>query len=494
VAPAWTAKIDELSSSLFGDSSHWPKKKIVHDSVWGTRAFEGWEMAIIDLPVLQRLRNIHQTSLAYLTFPTALHTRFDHSLGVCSGTKELASKVLGLSKCSPIYRELSAAALLHDIGHGPFSHLTEDSYAAKPRLFADLIYSTEAEKEAPYPRGSPHEIIGALLLRAPAARTFFTRLQDRYDVDIDVEQIGDIIAGNRIRHSPQAASLVNGPFDADKIDYLRRDSAFSGVPIALDFDRLVHSLQMRSEQDLKEVAINIRGVVAAEQILFGKATLFSTVYHHHKVRAADCLFKAITERMFESGLGIDGDPFEDPVDMLRFVDSDFTKWIARKPNQDEIRDNRLRHLLNLLARRDLPVRVMEISTRSLEDEGLQELFRFRDPKPEEANRVYAQVLELRKAIAKEVRNKTGDTTLYEDEVWIDLPRVPDLGDGTLIDKSGDLKNLAEVFPTKQWVDYYKLHRYSGYVLGPRRHLESVRAATARVLQERGIQLKMGVLI
>ncbi len=448
-------------------------------------------MAIIDLPVLQRLRNIHQTSLAYLTFPTALHTRFDHSLGVCSGTKELASKVLGLNPCSPLYRELSAAALLHDIGHGPFSHLTEDSYAAKPGLFAGLIYSAASEPEAPYPKGSPHEIVGALLLRAPAARIFFERLQDRYGVEIDVEQIGDIIAGNRTRHTPEAASLVNGPFDADKIDYLRRDSAFSGVPIALDFDRLMHSLQVRSEHELKEVAINIRGVVAAEQILFGKATLFSTVYHHHKVRAADCLFKAITERMFKTGLGIDGGPFEDPVDMLRFVDSDFTKWIVRKPSRDEIRDDRLRHLLHLLARRDLPVRVMEISTRSLEDEGLQELFRFRDPKPEEAYRVYEQVLELRKAIAKEVRSKTGDTTLHEDEVWVDLPRVPDLGDGTLIDKSGDLKNLAEVFPTKQWVDYYKLHRYSGYVLGPRRHLESVKTATAGVLQDRGIKLKNG---
>ena len=445
----------------------------------------------MDLPVLQRLRNIHQTSLAYLTFPTALHTRFDHSLGVCSGTKELALKVLGLGKCSPLYRELSAAALLHDIGHGPFSHLTEDAYAAKPELFAGLIYSTAANSDVTYPKGSPHEVIGALLLRSPAARTFFEGLQGRYDVDIDVEQIGDIIAGNRTRHSPEAASLVNGPFDADKIDYLRRDSAFSGVPIALDFDRLVHSLQSRSEQDLTEVAIDIRGIVAAEQILFGKATLYSTVYHHHKVRAADCLFKAITERMFETGLGIDGDPFEDPVDMMRFVDSDFTKWIVRKPNRDEIRDDRLRHLLKLLARRDLPVRVMEISARSLEDDGLQELFRYRDPRPEEANRVYAQVLELRRAIAEGVRRETGDTTLYEGEVWIDLPRVPDLGDGTLIDKSGYLKNLAEVFPTRQWVDYYKLHRYSGYVLGPRRHLESVRTAAARVLEDRGIRFKSG---
>ena len=75
----------------------------------------------MDLPPLQRLRRIHQTSLAYLTLPSALHTRFDHSLGVCSGTKELASKVLGLAGDERLSTELSAAALLHDIGHGPFS-------------------------------------------------------------------------------------------------------------------------------------------------------------------------------------------------------------------------------------------------------------------------------------------------------------------------------------------------------------------------------------
>ncbi len=119
--PAWTEKLDALAERLFLRQDHWPANKIVHDSIWGTQAFEGWESAIMDLPLLQRLRSIHQTSLAYLTFPTALHTRFDHSLGVTSGTKLLASQVLDLEKDDPAYAELSAAALLHDIGHGPFS-------------------------------------------------------------------------------------------------------------------------------------------------------------------------------------------------------------------------------------------------------------------------------------------------------------------------------------------------------------------------------------
>ena len=441
----------------------------------------------MDLPLLQRLRGIHQTSLAFLTFPTALHTRFDHSLGVCAGTKRLASQVLGLTSGDRLHDELAAAALLHDIGHGPFSHLSEETYAVRPSLFADLTYAS-GEDAARYPRGKPHEVMGALLLDTQPAKSFFEKLNDHYRKELDPERIGDIIAGNGIEDRFECSTLVNGPFDADKIDYLRRDSAFSGVPIALDVDRLVHSLRVtRDEASARElVAIKMQGVVSAEQILFGKATLYSTVFHHHKVRAAECLFKAVTERMFETGVGIDGQSFEDPADMLRFVDADFTKWIVRAPDPAKIRDQRTRRLLELLARRDLPVRILELSARSLEGPGLQELFRYRDPIFSEAGHVHAELLELRKKIAAQARAMTSDP-VYEDEIWIDLPSTPQEGNGTLIHPSGKLMELAEVFPTRQWVEYYKLHRYVGYVLGPRGHRGIVKEATRNVFRERGIE-------
>ena len=141
----------------------------------------------MDLPLLQRLRSIHQTSLAYLTFPTALHTRFDHSSGVSSGTKELASNVLGLAGDERLNTELSAAALVHDIGHGPFSHLSEDTYAAKPGLFANLTYATPGNSSPTYPEGAPHEVIGALVLRTPAARRFFDQLNSQCDIERGIE-------------------------------------------------------------------------------------------------------------------------------------------------------------------------------------------------------------------------------------------------------------------------------------------------------------------
>lgn len=486
--PAWTKKLEELAKDLVGDISniHWPvDRKIIHDTVWGTQSFENWEVAIIDMPLVQRLRNIHQTSLAYLTFPTALHTRFDHSLGVCSGTKMLAKEVLNLDKDDkdkPLWENLIAAALLHDIGHGPFSHLSEEVYAFKPNLFDNLIYKKPGAEKPPFHKGSPHEVIGALLLRTEAVKTFLDQLNYKYKTSLDPDLIGNIIVGNGYPKEPASSSLVNGPFDADKIDYLRRDSAFSGVPIALDFERLLHSFEVKKG----ELAVRIRGVASAEQILFGKATLYSTVYHHHKVRAADCLYKGIVERIFETGQKLNGHTLDDPADMLHFIDSDFTQWLNRDLN---CLDKSLGHLLKLLSRRELPIRILEISSRTAKEEGLQELFRFRTQDISEAHVVYNKLYKIRQDIISIVQSKIQQDDIDKGEVWIDLPPAPNQGEGTFITETGNLKQLSEVYPTGQWVEYYKLHRYVGYVFGPRRHKDIVKKAAKEVLKQEGIVFK-----
>ena len=125
---------------------------------------------------------------------------------------------------------------------------------------------------------------------------------------------------------------------------------------------------------------------------------------------------------------------------------------------------------------------------SLKGSDLQEVFRYRDPSPAEAGLVHAELLELRKEIAARVREKTSDPAVCEDEIWIDLPRTPQGGNGTLINESGDLVELSSVYPAHQWVEYYKLHRYVGYVLGPRRHRADVKTATVEVLKNRGINI------
>lgn len=113
--------------------------KYIHDTVWGTTFYEPWEVALIDSPLLQRLRSIHQTGLAFLVYPTALHTRFDHTLGVISIVDRIVDSVNRNNPLEPLIGSedrvtLRLAALLHDVGHGPFSHVSEDVYKNLPEF------------------------------------------------------------------------------------------------------------------------------------------------------------------------------------------------------------------------------------------------------------------------------------------------------------------------------------------------------------------------
>ncbi|MBU0765442.1 MAG: HD domain-containing protein, partial [Bacteroidetes bacterium] len=123
------ARIDIFLSNLLHPPTQ--KKygyKIIHDSIWGTNKFFPWEVGVIDSPLLQRLRRIHQTGLANLVYPTANHTRFDHSLGVTILADKLANHLndnvgnIVVNKRQKY--ELRLAAILHDVGHSFFSHVS----------------------------------------------------------------------------------------------------------------------------------------------------------------------------------------------------------------------------------------------------------------------------------------------------------------------------------------------------------------------------------
>jgi len=104
-------------------------KKVIHDCIWGTELLQPWEIAIIDTPLIQRLRFIHQTGFAYTVYPTCTHSRFDHTLGVLAQCSIMAKTLRevrrkGLMRESDI-NQLRLAAILHDVGHGLFSHASE---------------------------------------------------------------------------------------------------------------------------------------------------------------------------------------------------------------------------------------------------------------------------------------------------------------------------------------------------------------------------------
>jgi HD superfamily phosphohydrolase len=226
---------------------------------------------LIDTAVFRRLAEISQLGLVSLVYPAANHTRQEHSLGVFQAALEYLDRLAADDRFAeavlPADAELLlAAALLHDVGHWPFGHPMEDLHLpAVPR----------------------HE---------QSARRFVTEGELaaalREDWHVDPERLAALIAGEpdgrtgRILHS-----MLSGPIDVDKIDYLMRDSLHAGVPYGQHFDRrrLVASLCLNEAGD--GLAITDKGKTAAEMMVFARYVMFSEVYWHHAVRSATAMLQ-----------------------------------------------------------------------------------------------------------------------------------------------------------------------------------------------------------
>lgn len=232
----------------------------VRDPVHGFIRLREAEVKLIDTPVFQRLRGIRQLAMANLVYPGALHTRFDHSLGVCH-VAGLLAKMLGLGEHE--IEIVRLAALLHDLGHGPFSHVSEQALER---------YSDRAKLQPTQKREKIHELITAYLI-------------------LETRDVRDIL-GSRTKHvvdllgsgygRPVLRNIVSGPLDADKQDYLLRDSRFCGVEYGrFDLHQLHRSLCAHGPtHDEEELMIRSDGIHAVEQYVLAKYYLTTNVYRH----------------------------------------------------------------------------------------------------------------------------------------------------------------------------------------------------------------------
>ena len=261
------------------------------------------EEQIIDTRVFQRLRRISQLAMAYLVYPGALHTRFEHSLGVMHIAGRLADKLLEDEKQRRLVR---LAALLHDVGHGPFSHVSEE------------ILERYFDKEEYGITGKIHEIIGCeIILKNEELATILSKNDRNEIVNILNGESCDPIAGN----------IISGPLDADKQDYLLRDSYFCGVKYGVyDIERLINTLEIyKKDEDKDTLAVSSDGMYALEQYIIAKYHMTTQVYFH-KVRLVS---DAMIVRAIELGLDVD------KLDWLRELYSfertekfikNYTKW------------------------------------------------------------------------------------------------------------------------------------------------------------------------
>src|SRR6185437_4509556 len=244
-----------------------PKElEVIRDPLWDNIRLDHPALLALDTAAVQRLRYIRQVGHAFLVYPGATHTRFEHALGAYHLTRRALASLDERGELERVPEQdclaVRLAALLHDIGHYPFSHALE---------------------EAGFPS---HEQLGvAKLSRGELGQ----RLAEIGGPGF-ARALGALVTGA----SPSALQgLISGSLDLDKIDYLSRDARMCGVPYGtVDVDRLLATLTLvETAPGRFEVGVLEKGVSALESLLFSKYQMYRNVYWHHAVRSATCMFK-----------------------------------------------------------------------------------------------------------------------------------------------------------------------------------------------------------
>ncbi len=440
--------------------------KVLHDALWGTQFIQPHESVLIDTPLVQRLRRIKQTAFAYLIFPSATHSRFEHSMGVLSQS----DKLLKALHRNPHYQSLlegredivRAAAILHDSGHGPFSHSSEEIYRFLPDMRA-LIGPGGRFEDC-----TPHEVLSYHIVKSKAFRKRFSEILDGCNRDVDIDKVADIILGNwKDPNSRFLADIISGPFDADKLDYLFRDGRFGGLPLQIDLDRLWYCVQIHpvpvSGRAIKMLVMSISGVASLEQIVFSRMVLFSSLYQHHKVRTCDCMLKAIYEHCRENGRSICGYELRRATDFLWLTDDRLYSEADRLHKNDP-----LHRLIHNLKFRRLLKRALIISRATVE-KPYREFFGHTSLKQFCAE-LQENDHQLR-VLAREICEEAGNPC-HPSEVWVDLPKLPptDMADETYVNLGSEtqpeFQKLKDIFKVDDWARNYAENNWRGHVFCP----------------------------
>ncbi|HXV85829.1 MAG TPA: HD domain-containing protein [Gemmatimonadales bacterium] len=250
--------------------------EIVRDPLWSNIRIDAEALEVLDSEPFQRLRYIRQLGHAFLVYPGATHTRFEHALGAFHLARRALALLAERGDLQGIPEDeitlVRLAALLHDVGHYPFSHALEEA-------------------------GLPsHETLAVEHLAHPDLRTTLERTR----VTSPARRIAALISGTST--SP-LQGLISGSLDLDKIEYLTRDARMCGVPYgAVDVDRLLHSMTLVAVPGQgTRVAVLEKGASALESLLFAKYQMYRNVYWHHAVRSATAMFKRLVRDAIAAG-------------------------------------------------------------------------------------------------------------------------------------------------------------------------------------------------
>ncbi|ADO45178.1 metal dependent phosphohydrolase [Hydrogenobacter thermophilus TK-6] len=270
--------------------------KDLSDPIYGFVRVEDHELKVIDAILFQRLRYIRQLGVAYLVFPSAQHTRFEHSVGVM----ELSTRIyksLGF-KDDRLMRVVRLAGLLHDIGHPPFSHTTEVLLGS--RGHEDIGYKVIMGQVGDMLKKEGFSWEEVQLI----AKLAFKKAQD------DSEKL--------------LSNIITGEFGADRMDYLRRDAYFCGTSYGFfDYERLLNHIELVEGKK----TVNLSALRALESFILGRYFMYLQVYFHKVVRILNIHLLEMIERFFGS------DYFLNAEKLMTLTDGDILS-VALKYPQD----------------------------------------------------------------------------------------------------------------------------------------------------------------
>jgi HD superfamily phosphohydrolase len=424
--------------------------KVIHDPLHGTIRLEGIFLELIDAPELQRLHHIHQLGLAYLVFPGANHTRFSHSLG----TYFIASKIaqaLHLPEDDQLL--VNVAALLHDIGHGPFSHTLEYS-------FYSLCNKGHTDQTSSIINGDTDIIKEREALKTP----IISEMLNLYSVDPD--KVSELIQGMKIPYEwtltpwlegitvqpNYLTQIIHGEVDADQLDYLLRDSYYTGVAYGIiDLPYLLNTLEFKNST----LAVNPKGIEAVEALLVARSLMFSSVYYHHAVRIAETMLARAAE-----------ESLKEYPEIMNMSDWEFFSYLEKGTDyqKDMVTKIKYRHLFK---------RVFMVQTDTL-DEGQKSAL------CELAN------LETRKEKEHTICRKAGIKDGYafidvpERDILLSEPRITRTGIPVY---DGEFKSLSEYTPTAAALQKRRVPSWALLVSAPLTYKEKVKRVCQKVIFE-----------
>jgi HD superfamily phosphohydrolase len=430
--------------------------KIVHDSVHGGIRLEGVLLSLLEAPELQRLHSVHQLGLAYLVYPGANHTRFEHSLGTFSVSRRMCES---LQLDGDEARVIECAALLHDVGHLPYSHTLEF-------VLHDQFGIDHAEISRRLIRGQETILSDSDKMILGRVKTIPEILES---AGVDPKEVASLLEGGPgdlltqrtlTRDKGQAyfnsrryrSQIISGPVDADQLDYLKRDSHYTGVAYGvIDLHRLFETIEVFNG----DLVVDRSGLSAIEGMLVARALMFSSVYMHKTVRISELMLAKAVEQL---------DP--DEINALhRLTDSSLLAHLDSKKGYFE-------ETATLIKYRRLFKKAFAVPASDVPDDGWDRIDRLGE-------------VSKRRSAEEDIARRAGVMPGHviidvpSSELSISEPRLS-LTDVRILDK-GKIKLLPKISSIAASLQSRKVYESALMVACPARDKEKVAKAAERVL-------------